>query len=60
MREGEALSAEERCPAGGRGPKVDAVAEYRRQGGARALITDAASLEDAIEGRAGTHFIGRI
>ena len=56
----EALIDEGHFPAGSMGPKVDAVAEYLRQGGARALITDAESLDDAIEGRAGTHFIGRI
>lgn len=60
LRELEGLIDAGHFPAGSMGPKVDAVAEYLRQGGARALITDAASLDDAIEGRAGTHFIGRI
>jgi carbamate kinase len=60
LRELESLIGEGHFPAGSMGPKVDAVAEYLRQGGARALITDADSLDDAIEGRAGTHFIGRI
>jgi carbamate kinase len=60
LRELEVLIAEGQFPAGSMGPKIDAVAEYLRQGGARALITDAASLDNAIEGRAGTHFIGRI
>ena len=60
LRELEALIEEGHFPAGSMGPKVDAVAEYLRQGGARALITDAESLDDAIEGRAGTHFFGRI
>lgn len=60
LRELEALIDEGHFPAGSMGPKVDAVAEYLRQGGARALITDADSLDAAIEGRAGTHFIGRI
>jgi carbamate kinase len=60
LRELEALIDEGHFPAGSMGPKVDAVAEYLRHGGARALITDADSLDAAIEGRAGTHFIGRI
>ena len=50
LRELEALIAEGHFPAGSMGPKVDAVAAYLRQGGARALITDAASLDNAIEG----------
>lgn len=60
LRELEALIDEGHFPPGSMGPKVDAVAEYLRQGGSRALITDADSIEHAIEGRAGTHFIGRI
>ena len=31
-----------------------------RAGGKRALVTDPASLPDAIEGRGGTHFIGKL
>jgi carbamate kinase len=42
------------------GPKIDAVIQFLKKGGKRALVTDAASLPLALEGRAGTHFIGRI
>ncbi len=47
-------------PRGSMGPKVRAVIEFLRAGGRRALITDAATLPDAMDGRGGTHFIGRI
>ncbi len=42
------------------GPKIEAVIDFLEQGGRRALITDPDSLPAAIEGRAGTHFIGRL
>jgi carbamate kinase len=46
--------------AGSMGPKVQAVANFLRAGGKRGLITSAATLRDALDGRAGTHFIGRV
>jgi carbamate kinase len=36
------------------------VIEFLKRGGKRALITDPISLPHAIEGRAGTHFIGKL
>jgi carbamate kinase len=42
------------------GPKIDAVIHFLHHGGKRALITDPESLPKAIEGRAGTHFIGHL
>jgi carbamate kinase len=45
---------------GSMGPKVEAVASFLRGGGKRGLITSAARLRDALDGRAGTHFIGRV
>ena len=56
----ESYKAAGHFPAGSMGPKIDAVIEFLKAGGRRALITDADSLSAAIEGRAGTHFIGRI
>jgi len=47
-------------PAGSMGPKIDAVIDFLEQGGQRALVTDPAHLDAAIDGRGGTHFIGRI
>jgi carbamate kinase len=47
-------------PAGSMGPKVEAIYGFLQRGGKRGLITDAASLTDALDGRAGTHFVGRI
>lgn len=47
-------------PAGSMGPKVEAVYGFLQQGGKRGLITNAENLADALDGRAGTHFVGRI
>ncbi|MBI4881246.1 MAG: carbamate kinase [Planctomycetes bacterium] len=46
-------------PAGSMGPKIEAVINFLEGGGQRALITNPQSLQDALEGRAGTHFVGR-
>jgi len=56
----ERLKAEGHFPPGSMGPKIDAVIHFLKQGGRRALVTDADSLTDAIEGRAGSHFIGKL
>jgi carbamate kinase len=56
----EALHADGHFPAGSMGPKVEAVIRFLSAGGKRALITDPESLPRAIEGRAGTHFVGKI
>lgn len=45
---------------GSMGPKVQAVAKFLRGGGKRGLITSPERLRDALDGRAGTHFIGRV
>lgn len=47
-------------PPGSMGPKVQAIANFLRGGGKRALITSPNRLRDALDGRAGTHFIGRV
>ncbi len=47
-------------PRGSMGPKINAIINYLRTGGTRALITNPDSLEAAINGAAGTHFVGRI
>lgn len=60
LEELERLQAEGHFPEGSMGPKIEAVIHYLRQGGRRALITNPESLPLAIEGRAGTHFVGRI
>ncbi len=56
----EQMSAEGHFAPGSMGPKIEAVIRFLRNGGRRALITDPAHLPDAIEGRAGTHFIGKL
>jgi carbamate kinase len=60
LEEIEALQAEDHFPRGSMGPKVEAVIRYLRNGGKRALITDPESLPRALEGRAGTHFVGQL
>jgi carbamate kinase len=47
-------------PPGSMGPKVEAVHDYLLHGGARGLITSPERLEAALNGEAGTHFIGKI
>lgn len=56
----ERLHAEGHFPPGSMGPKIDAVIHFLKEGGRRALITDPRNLAQAIEGRGGTHFIGKI
>ena len=58
LEEIERLRASDEFPPGSMGPKIDAVIHFLQNGGKRALITDPDSLPQAIEGRAGTHFIG--
>jgi len=60
LEEIETLYDEGHFPPGSMGPKIQAVINFLKQGGRRALITDPDSLPLAIEGRAGTHFIGKL
>lgn len=47
-------------PAGSMGPKVEAIYSFLQRGGRRGLITDPENLGAALDGQAGTHFIGKI
>jgi carbamate kinase len=60
LEEIEALQAAGHFARGSMGPKVEAIVNFLRGGGKRGLITSPARLADAMDGRAGTHFIGRI
>ena len=60
LEEIEALAAQGHFPPGSMGPKIEAVVHFLKNGGRRALITNPESLPQAIEGRAGTHIVGRI
>jgi carbamate kinase len=60
LEEIERLQAEGHFPPGSMGPKIEAVVRFLRAGGRRALITNPESLPQAIDGRAGTHFVGGI
>lgn len=60
LEEMEGLVAQGHFPPGSMGPKVDALVRFLKDGGARGLVTDIDSLPDALEGRAGTHVVGRI
>jgi len=60
LQEVEQLKKKGHFPPGSMGPKIDAVIHFLENGGKRALITDPENLPEAIEGRAGTHFIGQL
>jgi carbamate kinase len=60
LSEAERYIAEKHFPAGSMGPKVQAIQQFLERGGRRGLITSADKLRDALDGQAGTHFIGRI
>jgi carbamate kinase len=60
LEEIEQLHAEGHFPPGSMGPKIEAVIRFLKASGRRALITNPESLPQAIDGRAGTHFVGRI
>ena len=60
LAEIEELRDQGQFPPGSMEPKIDAVIHFLHQGGKRALITDPESLPRAIEGRAGTHFLGHL
>jgi carbamate kinase len=47
-------------PPGSMGPKVEAIYGFLLRGGRRGLITSAEGLLESLDGKAGTHFIGRI
>ena len=60
LSECERLMGEGHFPAGSMGPKVEAIHGFLQRGGARGLITSPERLPDALDGAAGTHFVGRI
>jgi carbamate kinase len=60
IEEIERLQGEGHFAAGSMGPKVEAIIGFLRSGGKRGLITNPSSLGDALDGRAGTHFVGKI
>lgn len=60
MAECQRYIEEGHFPAGSMGPKVEAIYGFMQRGGKRGLITDPEHLAEALDGRAGTHFVGRI
>jgi carbamate kinase len=60
LEELERFHAQGHFPPGSMGPKIEAVIRFLKSGGRRALITNPESLPQAIDGRAGTHFVGGI
>jgi carbamate kinase len=56
----EKLHEQGHFPPGSMGPKIEAAIHFLRHGGRRTLITDPESLPLAIDGRAGTHIIGKL
>lgn len=57
VAEAEKYLAEGQFPAGSMGPKIAAAIDYLRHGGKRVIITQPHLLEEAIEGRNGTHIV---
>ncbi|MEO8323574.1 MAG: carbamate kinase [Actinomycetota bacterium] len=53
------FASEGQFPAGSMGPKIDAVVGFVERGGPQAIITSAEKLAEALEGKAGTHIVGR-
>lgn len=60
LEEIEMHIADGHFPEGSMGPKVESIRRFLRAGGKRGLITNPDNLPDAMEGRAGTHFIGKL
>lgn len=61
MAECRSYIEDEQFPMGSMGPKVKAIYDFlSKKKGRRGLITDAANLRAALDGLAGTHFIGTI
>jgi carbamate kinase len=50
----------EAFPPGSMGPKIEAVLRFLQRGGKRPRITNPELLSSALDGAAGTHFVGRI
>jgi len=59
VSEMEAYEKEGHFAEGSMGPKVRAILSFLSRGGKRGLITSPEMLSDALEGRVGTHFVGR-
>ncbi len=60
LEEIEGLQKEGHFGTGSMGPKVEAIVNFLKAGGKRGLITSPAKLVEALDGRAGTHFVGKI
>jgi carbamate kinase len=60
LAECERYIADGHFPRGSMGPKVEAIYGFLQRGGRRGLITSADKLPAAIDGKAGTHFVGKI
>lgn len=59
LQELERLRDQGHFPAGSMGPKIEAVCNFLRGGGKRAVITSPDNLAAALDGVGGSHFIGR-
>lgn len=57
VAEAEKYLAEGQFPAGSMGPKIAAAIDYLKHGGRRVVITQPHLLEEALQGRNGTHIV---
>ena len=60
LDEVERFIADGHFPAGSMGPKIESIHRFLVHGGRRGLITDPDNLVGALNGKAGTHFVGRL
>ena len=60
MEEVDQLIGKGHFAPGSMGPKVQGIYNFLRAGGRRGLISNPAGLEAALQGRGGTHFVGRL
>jgi len=57
IAEAQAYLGEGHFPQGSMGPKIEAAIQFLAAGGRRAVITSVASIQKAVEGRAGTEMV---
>jgi carbamate kinase len=59
ISEADVYRSEGHFPPGSMGPKIEAAVQFLTAGGRRAVITSVASIQKAVEGRAGTEIVRR-
>jgi len=60
MEEVDRLIGKGHFAPGSMGPKIQGIYNFLRAGGRRGLITNPQTIDQALQGRGGTHFVGRL